>query len=209
MKKSISILAILFAAAFVWHACDEEVDLPGTISGIVTDKATGEPIRSAGVELSPTGMKTVTGSEGQFEFTELDPGVYTLLITKTGYTDFASSTIEVKPGQPSHTDVQIEQLPPALKVVNDQREEISTLDFGAAEADVARSFNLFNDGVETLDWEITKTADWIVKISKESGSLRTGATQALIVTINRSLLKSGENKTTVHITSNNGSKNLR
>lgn len=31
----------------------EEENLPGTINGVITDKATGEPIKSAGVELNP------------------------------------------------------------------------------------------------------------------------------------------------------------
>ncbi len=208
MKKLLFSLLAMSALCLGFVSCTEEIDEPGSIYGVVTDKATGEPIRSAGVELSPTGMKTVTGSEGQFEFTQLTPGQYTLLITKAGYTDYASSTIQVTAGQQAKTDVQIEQLPPALKVVNDHREEISTLDFGSAEADLARSFNIFNDGVEALDWEIVKTADWIENISKESGTLKAGGTQAIIITINRLLLKSGENKTTVHITSNNGSKQL-
>ncbi len=208
MKKLLFSLFAISALCLGFVSCDETLEEPGSIYGVVTDKATGEPIRSAGVELSPTGMKTVTGSEGQFEFTQLEPGQYTLLITKTGYTDYASSTIEVTAGATAKTDVQIEQLPPALKVVNDSREEISTLDFGSAEADVARSFNIFNDGVETLEWEIVKTADWIKEISKTSGTLKAGATQSIIITINRSLLKSGTNQTTVHITSNNGSKQL-
>ena len=38
---------------------EEESVLPGTIYGIVTDKATGEPVKSVGVELSPVGLKTI------------------------------------------------------------------------------------------------------------------------------------------------------
>jgi hypothetical protein len=92
--------------------------------------------------------------------------------------------------------------------VNDHREDMDTLDFGSAEADVARSFNLFNDGTESLEWQITTTAEWIKSISKTEGVLSAGATQSLIVTIDRTKLKSGENTTTAHITSNNGSKQL-
>ena len=196
MKRRI--LPIIILLVFVWQACEkEEENLPGTIYGVVTDKATGEPVKSAGVELSP------------FEFTELVPGNYTLLVTKTGYADYASNTIEVKPGQTAQSDIQMELLPPALKVVDDNRKEISELDFGEAESDVARSFNLFNDGVETLEWQITKTAEWITQISKTEGELKAGATQSLIVTIDRSKLTTGVNSTTIHITSNNGSKQLR
>ena len=166
MKKSLYLFFGILLICGIYQACVPDVELPGSIYGVVADKATGEPIKSAGVELSPGGLKTITGSEGQFEFTELDPGKYTLLITKTGYLDGVSSTIEVKAGQQAKGDVQLEKLPPALKVVNDNQEEISTLDFGSAEADVARSFNLFNDGVESLEWQITTTAEWIKSVSK-------------------------------------------
>lgn len=207
MKKIIYLLVGIVLFGGLYYSCAPE-DLPGSIYGTVVDKATGEPIKSAGVELSPSGLKTVTGSEGQFEFTELGPGKYTLLITKTGYMDGVSHTIEVKPGQQAKGDVQIEKLPPALKVVDDNRQEISTLDFGSAIDDVARSFSLFNDGTESLEWQITVTADWIKSVSKIEGVLSAGATQSLIVTIDRTKLKSGENTTTAHITSNNGSKQL-
>ena len=208
MKKLLYFFIGILLVCGIYQACTPDVELPGSIYGVVADKATGEPIKSAGVELSPGGLKTITGSEGQFEFTELDPGKYTLLITKTGYLDGVSSTIEVKAGQQAKGDVQIEKLPPALKVVNDNRQEISTLDFGSAEADVARSFNLFNDGTESLEWQITTTAEWIKSVSKIEGILSAGATQSLIVTIDRVKLSSGENTTTAHITSNNGSKQL-
>ena len=196
-------------AVAIWHGCkSEEETLLGSIYGVVTDKATGEPISAAGVELSPSGYHTVTGTEGQFEFRELTPGSYTLLVTKTGYLDYLSRAIEVAPSQAAKGDVQIEQLPPALKVVDDNRQEISELDYGSAEADVARSFNIFNDGTETLEWQITKTADWITEISKEEGVLKPGATQSLVMIIDRGLMPSGENTTTVHITSSSGSKQL-
>ncbi|MBQ5387821.1 MAG: carboxypeptidase regulatory-like domain-containing protein [Paludibacteraceae bacterium] len=206
MKKSLYLLGLLLVCG-IYQACAPE-DLPGSIYGTVVDKATGEPIKSAGVELSPSGLKTVTGSEGQFEFANLTPGSYTLLITKTGYLDYASSVITVLSAQQAKGDVQIEKLPPALKVVDDNRQEISTLDFGSAEADVARSFSLFNDGTESLEWQITTTAEWIKSVSKIEGVLSAGATQSLIVTIDRVKLSSGENTTTVHITSNSGNKQL-
>ena len=211
MRKLIYSLSIILFATLLWQGCEND-DLPGSISGsiygTVVDKATGEPIKSAGVELSPGGLKTVTGSEGQFEFTQLIPGNYTLLITKTGYVDFATSTVNVLSNEIAKCDVQIEKLPPALKVVNDSRQEISELDFGSSVDDVARSFSLFNDGEESLEWQITVTAEWIKSVSKTEGVLSAGATQSLIVTIDRTKLKSGENTTTAHITSNNGSKQL-
>ena len=207
MKKIIYLLVGIVLFGGLYYSCAPE-ELPGSIYGTVVDKATGEPIKAAGVELSPSGLKTVTGSEGQFEFTELDPGKYTLIITKTGYMDGVSGTIEVKPGQQAKGDVQIEQIPPALKVVDETNEDLLELHFGDAESDVARSFNIYNDGAEKLSWEIVKTAVWIDSLSKTTGELSPNAKQAVVVTIDRNKLEEGENKTTLQITSSNGSKSL-
>ncbi len=208
MKKSLYLFLGILLICGIYQACVPDVELPGSIYGVVADKATGEPIKSAGVELSPGGLKTITGSEGQFEFTELDPGKYTLLITKTGYLDGVSSTIEVKPGQQAKGDVQMEQIPPALKVVDENNADLLELHFGDAEADIARSFNIYNDGAEKLSWEIVKTAVWIDSISKTSGDVSPNGKQPIVVTIDRNKLEEGENKTTLQITSSNGSKSL-
>lgn len=206
MKKIISILI----AAVVLAGCAKTPDAvtTGSIYGVITDKATGEPIKSAGVQLNPVGTKTVTGTEGQYEFIDLPAGEYSLQVTKTGYTDLVGYKIKVTANKTNKGDVQIEKLPPSLRVVSDKTTDIDELDFGNADADVTRSFNIFNDGPEPLEWEITATSNWISKISKESGTLKAGATQAIIITIDRNLLAGGENTTTVHITSDNGSKNI-
>ena len=207
MKKSLYLFLAILLICSIYSACVPDVELPGTIYGVVADKATGEPIKSAGVELTPGGFKTITGSEGQFEFTELEPGQYSLLVTKTGYIDAVSSTIDVKAGQTAKGDIQLEKAA-TLKVVNDNREEISTLDFGSSVDDMVRSFSLLNDGTETLEWQLTATATWIESVSKTKGVLAAGAIQSLLITIDRSKLSSGVNKTTIHITSDNGNKQL-
>jgi hypothetical protein len=205
---------ILVMAALVFATCapkEDELsgDTYGGIYGVITDKATGEPVRSAGVQLNPLGTKTVTGSEGQYEFTELKEGAYTLQVTKTGYTDLTNYSITVTGGKTAKGDVQIEKLPPSLRVVNDNKQDIDNIAFGSAAGDITRSFSIFNDGPEKLEWEITESSEWITTVSKLSGTLNAGATQAIVVTIDRELLDGGENTTTMHITSDNGSKELR
>ena len=209
MKRLFTIIiSSLLLLSFAIVSCEKEDLGTATIYGIVSDKATGEPIKKAGVELLPTGLKTVTGTDGRFEFVNLKAGSYQVYITQAGYGEVKSSTVELAQGQSLQRDVQMELLPPALRVVNDSRKDISELDFGSAETDDARSFNIFNDGEETLEWEVTYTADWVKSVSKTEGILKGGATQALIVTIDRTILKNGINTTTLHITSNNGSKQL-
>lgn len=209
MKRLFTIIiSSILLLSFAIVSCEKEDLGTATIYGIVSDKATGEPIKKAGVELLPTGLKTVTGTDGRFEFVNLKAGSYQVYITQAGYGEVKSSTVELAQGQSLQRDVQMELLPPALRVVNDSRKDISELDFGSAETDDARSFNIFNDGEETLEWEVTYTADWVKSVSKTEGILKGGATQALIVTIDRTILKNGINTTTLHITSNNGSKQL-
>lgn len=206
MKQLFKYLLLSFVI-LLWQGCEKD-ELPGSIYGTVVDKATGEPIKSAGVELSPGGLKTVTGSEGQFEFTQLNPGSYTLLVTKTGYFDYASNTIVVESAQTAKGDVQIEKVPISLKVVDNKNVEISTIDFGDSESDIIRSFNIFNDGSDVLEWEITNTTQWIDSISKVQGETRANQKTPIVVRIDRNKLKEGENKTNIQITSSNGSKEL-
>ena len=205
MKKIILISLIFAILAFFVDCGGSE---PGSIYGVVSDKATGEPIKNAGVELLPVGLKTVTGSDGSFEFLDISSGHYNLLVTKTGYSDTKSSTITVESGKKTKGDVQLEKAPAALRIIDDKGKEIEELDFGAKLDDVSRSFNIFNDSPDSINWEITVTAEWIKSVSKESGNLAAGDTLGIIVVIDRSLLREGENLSQLHITSSNGNKQL-
>ena len=207
MKKILYLTAsILFGLLLIMGGCKE--DLPGELYGEVTDKATGEPIKSASVELQPIGQRMTTGTDGRYSFKELESGTYKLYITKTGYEDCLSGEILLKSGQSFPQNVPMEKLPPSLQIVNDKRLNIDSLDFGIVEDDVMRSFNIFNYGSVTLQWQVTSAADWIAHISKENGELNSGDLQTVIVKIDRAKLKEGENRTTIHITSNDGSAKL-
>ena len=56
-----------------------------TIKGTVIDLDTGVPISQATVTLSPSGYNNYTGSDGTFEFIDLDERQYTVTVQKTGY----------------------------------------------------------------------------------------------------------------------------
>ncbi|MDE6440798.1 MAG: carboxypeptidase regulatory-like domain-containing protein, partial [Bacteroidales bacterium] len=192
---------LLCLSATLWTGCKDKEEEPGAVYGVVADKATGSPIKTAGVELQPIGLKTVTGTDGQYRFDELEPGTYKLYVTKTGYVDLLSNEIVVKSGQTARCDVQLAQ---ALRIINYKAEDIDELDFGADEDDVQRSFNIFNDSKQTLQWKIIAPADWIMKVSMENGTLSAGQSQNITITINRWKLKVGDNVTTLYITSNEG-----
>ena len=204
MKKTLSLLTVVFAVlAFLVSCGGSESSEPGSIYGVVTDKATGEPIQNASVELKPVGLKTVTGSDGQFEFNKVAVGTYTVAVIKNGYSD-KSSEITVESGKQSKVDIQLKKLATALRIVNEAGENISELNFGEDLANVSRSFYILNDGFKKFKWNISFPAGWVESVSKDSGELEAGDTQGIVVNIDRSLLKSGENKTIIIVTSNNG-----
>lgn len=62
-----------------------EYNLFCSIHGIVSDVETGTPVANATVTLSPGGRSTISGSDGQYEFIDLDPGQYTVTVQCSGY----------------------------------------------------------------------------------------------------------------------------
>lgn len=111
MKKIIYFFFCIAIFTGLFQSCDsKDKEITGGIYGVVTDKATGETIKSAGVTLEPNGAITVTGSDGHFEFTNLTHGGYAVSINKTDYKEFKSGMITVEAGQTTYVDVQIEKI---------------------------------------------------------------------------------------------------
>lgn len=210
MKKLLSIFlsSSLVLLVLGFNSCENIKFHTASVHGLVTDQATGEPIKTAGVELVPTGLKTITGSDGRFEFTNLEAGNYSLRITKMGYEEYTSSQMELAEDNSLQRDIQITPILPSLKVVDNSRNDLLLLDFGSSDSNNSKSFNLFNDGEESISWSVNYTAPWITSLNKETGELKPGATQPLIVYIDRSKLTGMMNYSMLIITSNSGSKEL-
>lgn len=103
MKKKFlfAILALLFSGC-----TEEEYSLFGTINGIVTDFQTGEPIPNVTMTLSPSGASATTGSDGAFEFVDLEAGQYKIQARHSDYkTD--TKTVNVLAGETVRGDMQL------------------------------------------------------------------------------------------------------
>ncbi|MBQ8704276.1 MAG: carboxypeptidase-like regulatory domain-containing protein [Bacteroidales bacterium] len=86
MKKILATLVLgLSLLAMAVSCTPTEYDIYSTISGTVVDVDNGEPVAQATVTLSPSGLNTYTGSDGHFDFTELEAKQYTVTVQKTGY----------------------------------------------------------------------------------------------------------------------------
>jgi hypothetical protein len=74
-----------------------------TLSGKVTDSATGKPLAGISVFLNNTSRGTVTGSNGAFQLTEMPRGTYQLVFSSVEYKTFV-------------TEVNSASLPPPLRI---------------------------------------------------------------------------------------------
>ena len=75
------------------------------LSGRVTD-ATGAVIQGASVQLTPSGLTTTSDGLGEFVFSAVAPGSYTLKVTSVGFTTFTKSVV-VSNGTATHADVAL------------------------------------------------------------------------------------------------------
>lgn len=95
-KKSFCLFAVLAMLFCFTTSCGDgfvDYDIYGSISGIVIDRDTHEPIQSAYVSIIPGSTNTYTGYDGSFEFTGLIGGVnYTVQAQYEGYLAGRKST---------------------------------------------------------------------------------------------------------------------
>lgn len=86
MKKLVPILALCAIALMMTGATGKQVIPTGTgsISGVVTDSATGLPIEGAKVMAGCCGHQAFTGSDGSYTIADLAAGDYTVKAMKMG-----------------------------------------------------------------------------------------------------------------------------
>lgn len=214
-KRIVGIVAavMIVAASLVWYSCtkeDDKADEKGAIYGTVTDFSTNEPIGGANVKLKPSGETTLTGSDGTFEFKDLNAGKYSLQLSKAGYADLDDDyIIELEDGRKVKRDVQMSKLIASLQITDMEGNKIDSLDFGMEESVTSKSFNIFNNGTVKINCQLTYSCAWIDTVLAASTEVDPGQTMTVLVTIDRAKLVAGENNTFLHIVSNNGSNELK
>ena len=175
-----------------------EETIYGSIAGSVSDKTTGEPVSTVNVTLTPGGSSTVTGSDGSFSFTNLEPGEYAIIVNKENYSSY-SQQINVRPGESTALHILIDRLPSSLIA------DLDLLDFG--ENLLTLSFKIVNTGYTDIVYNVeTGDCKWL-SVDPTEGSLKYGKTATLVVTINRAILPEGENEANIVVRSTSGDGN--
>lgn len=135
------------------------VDTFGSISGVVLDEKTNDPLAGVTVSLTPSGHSQVTDKEGTFQFENLEPAEYTLTFTMKGY-DGANRKTTVKAGASSSVHVTLSPLQYKLSV------EPSILDFGKVQTSI--KITITNQGTKSVAYDVTSSNKWL-NLSKSSG----------------------------------------
>lgn len=174
-----SIFAMLWIVLLSVGCTEEAEDMFGSILGKVTDAQTGEVIQGVTVQLNPGGLSRTTGSDGTFEFTDLEAVQYQLQASKADYvTNTKSITVVV--GKASTGDI-------SLTPVNRLELSASVLNFGKGNSSL--SFDIRNKGTSKFNWNISGlgSADWL-EVKPASGALEGGKSCAVQVTLLRDKL---------------------
>lgn len=113
MKKLLYLLIVMMSGVVsgtaVTSCTSDEADEHGSIYGMVSVSGTAEPMRGIGVELYKDDallLKTVTYDDGHFEFTDLIPGLYELVVEARGY-QTAKYKVVVEEGRTARADMQL------------------------------------------------------------------------------------------------------
>lgn len=176
-KKAVwSILCCMVVSLLVACAKDE-VDTTGSIYGIVNDADNGEPVSGAHVVLNPGGKTTNTGSDGRYEFLDLEPGQYTIQISKNGYKT-NTKLISFVAGEQASGDMMLERGEASIKL------NTNVLVFDKGET--SKTFEVMNIGTSgSVSWTLTCLATWL-SVTPQSGTTAQGKSSAVVVNINRS-----------------------
>ena len=96
--KAVSYLLLtllLFSSVTVLNAKEKTT---GNISGVLTEKETGQPVIGASVSIVGTKRGAITDNNGRYTIKDVEPGTYTLKITHLDYNSLEVVAIVVKAG---------------------------------------------------------------------------------------------------------------
>lgn len=184
-------VSILIVCGLLYSCAKDEVETMGIIYGIVNDSDNGEPVVDAHVALSPYGKTINTGSDGSYEFPELEPGQYTIQISKSGYKT-NTKRISVVAGEKASGDMILQWGTSRIKL------NVASLNFGGQST--SRTFTIRNISTSgtSVSWSVTKAspADWL-GINPPNGNTAAGKESAVSVNVDRAQVTKDETATLI------------
>lgn len=202
--NQIAVGIIGFVFLLLLGACsNSEYDLQGSVRGHIVNALDEEPIQGVSVTISPGGKSAITGSDGYFEFLDLEPGQYSLQAQKAEFkTNYKQ--LSVVSGQVTSGDLSLTPLQTTSSI------EISPLqlDFGLSNTEmVANIRNTGNSG--SLEWTISGiSVDWLT-ISPLQGTTGKGMVSTVRISVIRESLSTTTATTYFTVNYPGGSTSIR
>ena len=180
-----SLVVVLLLAV----SCAKEAEiLTGSIYGEVTDSQTGEPIQGVQISLTPGGVTTTTGSDGAYEFQNLDVAQYQLQAKKTDYIA-ETKRVTVVVGKTVNCDMVLKPM---------QKLDLSATSLNFGKENTSLSFDIKNKGTSKFNWNISglSNVDWI-EVNPVSGALDGGKSCTVQVSVLRDKLTESKDLTLI------------
>ena len=175
--KNLTFLFAWLAGIISFSSCATDVEeTTGTILGFVSDYAhPNTPLAGASVTINGKGLSKTTGSDGRYEFIDIEPGTYTLEGSADGYqTTTKQVTVYVR--QTANCDIQLSKASSQVTV------SPLTLAFGT---DIDQlNFSITNQNSSAIQYSITGYPSCL-SVSPASATVAAKGTQTVTVRVNR------------------------
>ncbi len=198
MLKYLKYLFIILATAAISSCSSDEDPAFGGISGRVYDYSTHEPLAGVRVSLTPGSRSITTDESGNFAFTSLESGSYTVMAELKGYAS-ASSHVMVNIGETARTDIALK----GESLMNNLKLSTSSLTFDKGINEL--TFEIRNVGENgPIKWNINLiTVDWLT-VTPNEGTLEEGMANVVKVIVNRNAIPEGKSVSTSFNVSSGG-----
>lgn len=205
MRKLYSLI-VLFTIVLLSSCAKDEVNPFGNIYGVVVNSNTSEPIQGARVTLTPTGKSTVTGSDGSYEFVDLEAGAYKVTVQAEGYSSTLKN-VTVVAGERAIGDVSLSEKPKNSRLEVD-KEAIFLTD--GTKTDAIKIKNIGKSG--DLEWTIINIPEWL-SVTPVKGTTGVGKQSSVEISLKSSftgsdgkelIISAGNESVNVTVTADTG-----
>ena len=175
MKTIFKAILFIVCIASVVACAKDEAETTGSIIGLVTRGDNGEPLSGVSVSLNPGGKTATTGSDGRYEFVNLEPQQYTVQLMKAGYKT-STRRITVVAGEVASGDVQL--------TVGEEEFDLSASSITFSRETATRSFDIVNvSESKDIAWSILPGYPSWLSISEKSGRIPKRGQRAIVVKV--------------------------
>lgn len=173
---------LLAIVTIVCCSCTEDaIETTGDIYGKVTDSQTGRVLQGVTITLTPGGLSRTTGSDGTYEYLDLEAQQYQVQAQKTGYLTNTKS-VNVLVGQSITCDIRLEPERQEADILISP----SSLNFGTTQNEQA--LTITNNGNAATEWSLDLGNNNWLSATPSSGRINSGKTQNIIFTVDRDML---------------------